>query len=100
MYAPYIPWQKTQGREGRRRGRADRQQPHSSSDCPIESPSPGSAGLSWLLSQAEPVLVMSRFDGSARLKMAQLGWLSHFEPSHGNTTVPTHFKTTTVNGCS
>ena len=28
---------------------------------------------------------MSRFNGSARLKMAQLGWLSHFEPSRGIT---------------
>ena len=44
---------------GRGRGRVDRQQPDSSSDCPIESPSSGSAGLSWLLSQAMPVLVMS-----------------------------------------
>ena len=37
------------------------------------------------MSRAEPVLVMSRFNGSARLKMAQLGWLSHFEPSRGIT---------------
>ena len=29
---------------------------------------------------------MSRFNGSAQLKMAQLGWLSHFEPSRGITT--------------
>ena len=29
---------------------------------------------------------MSQFNGSARLKMAQLGWLSHFEPSRGITT--------------
>ena len=65
----------------------DRQWPHSLSDCPIESPSPGSAGLSWLLSRAEPILVMSQFDGSARLKMAQLSWLSHFEPSRGNTSL-------------
>ena len=28
---------------------------------------------------------MSQFNGSARLKMAQLGWLSHFEPSRGIT---------------
>ncbi|KAN0138127.1 hypothetical protein V8E53_004016 [Lactarius tabidus] len=31
---------------------------------------------------------MSRFVGSARLKLAQLGWLSQFEPSCGNTTPP------------
>ena len=37
------------------------------------------------MSQAEPILVMSRFVGSAWLKMAQLGWLSHFEPSRGIT---------------
>jgi hypothetical protein len=37
------------------------------------------------MSQAKPVLVMSQFNGSAWLKMAQLGWLSHFEPSHGIT---------------
>jgi hypothetical protein len=34
---------------------------------------------------AKPVMVMSQFDGSAWLKMAQLGWLSQFEPSCGNT---------------
>jgi hypothetical protein len=28
---------------------------------------------------------MSRFVGSAWLKLAQLGWLSQFEPSRGNT---------------
>ena len=38
------------------------------------------------MSRAKPVLVMSQFNGSARLKMAQLGWLSHFEPSRGITT--------------
>jgi hypothetical protein len=38
------------------------------------------------MSLAEPVLVISQFDGSAWLKIAQLGWLSQFEPSHGNTT--------------
>ena len=37
------------------------------------------------MSQAKPILVMSRFVGSAWLKMAQLGWLSHFEPSRGIT---------------
>ena len=30
-------------------------------------------------------MVLSRFVGSAGLKMARLGWLSHFEPSRGNT---------------
>ena len=42
-------------------------------------------GRAWLMSQAEPILVMSRFDGSAWLQTAWLGWLSHFEPSCGNT---------------
>ena len=37
------------------------------------------------MSRAKPVLVMSQFNGSARLKMAQLGWLSHFELSRGIT---------------
>ena len=39
------------------------------------------------MSRAKPVLVMSQFNGSARLKMAQLGWLSHFEPSRGITSI-------------
>ncbi|KAH8978656.1 hypothetical protein EDB86DRAFT_3248898 [Lactarius hatsudake] len=42
-------------------------------------------GSAQLMSQAEPGLVMSRFVSLAQLKMAQLGWLSRFEPSHGNT---------------
>jgi hypothetical protein len=47
---------------------------------------PSSAGLSRLVSSAELLLVMSWFVGSAGLKLAQLGWLSQFEPSRGNTT--------------
>ena len=39
------------------------------------------------LSQLEPVLVMSRLISSARLKLARFGWLSHFKPSCGNTTL-------------
>ncbi|KAH8976528.1 hypothetical protein EDB86DRAFT_2840249 [Lactarius hatsudake] len=50
---------------------------------------PWLSGSAQLVSQAEPGLVMSRFVSLAQLKMAQLGWLSRFELSHGNTT-PTH----------
>ena len=53
-------------------------------NCPIES-ALAQPGWSQLVSQAEPILVMSQFVGSAWLKMAQLGWLSHFEPSRGIT---------------
>jgi hypothetical protein len=42
------------------------------------------------MSQAEPVLVMSQHFGSAWLKMAQLSWLSQFEPSCGNTNFTIH----------
>ncbi|KAH8981124.1 hypothetical protein EDB86DRAFT_3133666 [Lactarius hatsudake] len=59
-----------------RRGHVGRQSPWLS----------GSAQAAQLMSQAEPGLVMSRFVSLAQLKMAQLGWLSRFEPSHGNTT--------------
>ncbi|KAN0139134.1 hypothetical protein V8E53_003023 [Lactarius tabidus] len=58
---------------------------------------PSSAGLSRLVSSAELLLVMSWFVGSAGLKLAQLGWLSQFEPSRGNTS-PRHNDNISQNG--